>query len=60
MGEWSDPRSPKFFSVQPGTPSLFFYIKIRTFLHTVSVITSFVCCLPGIATKIIEKTIKLD
>ena len=81
MGGWSEPRSPKIYSVEPGAPSvcclkpLYYFtvepgalktfaaepvarnIKIRTFLHTDSVITSFVCCLLGIGTKIVKKPV---
>ena len=44
------------FAAKPVAPN----IKIRTFLHTDSVITCFVCCLKGIGTKKVKKTSKLD
>ena len=48
-----EPGALKTFAAEPVAP----HIKIRTFLHTDSVTTCFVCCLLGIGTKIVQKTV---
>ena len=49
------PGALKTFAAEPVAPN----IKIRTFLHTDSVITCFVCCLLGIGTKIVKNHAKV-
>ena len=45
-----EPGALKTFAAEPEVPN----IKIRTFLHTDSVITCLVCCFLGMGTKIVK------